>query len=130
VLAYAAFPSAHWRRIWSNNPLERLNKEVKRPSDGVSIFPNTAAVLRLVGWILAEQHDEWQTARRYFLTGSIGKLVPEQEVHHCPCWRRAWTTLRVAHMPPTKNDCSDDPNHPDFTSLDRAQTRTDPNPHV
>jgi putative transposase len=84
VLAYLTFPSAHWRQIWSNNPLERLNKEVKRRTDVVGIFPNTAAVMRLVGCILAEQHDEWQAARRYFSAGSIAKLTPEQEVGPLP----------------------------------------------
>ncbi len=84
VLAYANFPTAHWHQVWSNNPLERLNKEVKRRTDVVGIFPNTAAVVRLVGCILAEQHDEWQAARRYFSAGSIAKLNDEEEVGPLP----------------------------------------------
>ena len=77
LTAYADFPHAHWRKIWSTNPLERLNKEVKRRTDVVCIFPNTDALLRLSACVLIEAHDEWQDSdRRYLSEESMALLKP------------------------------------------------------
>jgi putative transposase len=80
VLAFRTFPRAHWRQIWSTNPLERLNKEIKRRSRVVGIFPNEEAAVRLCGAVVLDINDEWASAeRRYFSEGSMAGLYPPRD---------------------------------------------------
>jgi putative transposase len=81
LLAFTDFPAAHWKKIWSTNPLERVNKEIKRRTDVVGVFPNPEALLRLAGAVLVEIHDEWAvTDRRYLSEGSMKLLTAPKEV--------------------------------------------------
>ena len=105
LLAFAAFPRRHWRQIWSTNPLERVNKEIKRRTDVVGVFPHAAALLRLAGSVLIEQHDEWEAGeRRYFSEASMLELAtmnnsiePLDEAVILPELAAAWTKATAPH---------------------------------
>ena len=82
ITAFSAFPVSHWRPVWSTNPLERVNGEIERRADVAGIFPNEAAILRLVGAVLLETHDESQIAeRRYLSEGSMAAIFSSREPH-------------------------------------------------
>jgi putative transposase len=97
LTAFASFPPVHWAKIWSTNPLERVNKEIKRRTNVVGIFPDDAAVLRLAGAVLIEAHDEWQVAeRRYLSEGSMAKLTQTGDDGRRPKEVKRATTELVA----------------------------------
>ena len=81
LLAFTGFPQSRWRKIWSTNPLERVNKEIKRRTDVVGVFPNPAALLRLAGAVLVETHDEWQVFDRRYLSENSMTLLDAKTNH-------------------------------------------------
>ena len=99
LLAYTGFPKAHWSKIWSNDPIERLNRELKRRTDVVGIFPDTASVFRLVGALLVEINDEMIAAeRRYIAAASVAENRRHQHRSTIPASRnpRLTTNKRIA----------------------------------
>ena len=80
VLAYMDFPREHWTQISSTNPIERVNREIKRRCDVIGIFPNDAAIIRLVGALMLEQNDEWTVCRRYMTLEGLAAISHNQTI--------------------------------------------------
>ena len=112
VLSYLDFPEPHRSKLHSTNPLERLNKEVKRRADVVGIFPNEAAIIRLIGAVLLEQNDEWQLQHRYMqvevmaelVTAAAGNRSPADPMRRLPPIKRS-TAVSKAWMPKRRAQC-------------------------
>ena len=131
VLAFTAFPRAHWRKIWSTNPLERVNKEIKRRSRVVGIFPNAAAVIRLVGAVLIDMHDEWIAGdRRYLSEESMARSTPSSDTD-----TRRHRERRVRHRgspqsPPPRGTQPSTRAHPGLSGMARLRTNCDVHPDI
>ena len=105
ILAFTAFPQEVWRQIWSNNPNERLNREIRRRTDVVGIFPDRPSIIRLVGAVLAEQHDEWAEGRRYLGLDLLTRCRTATEPTTDPTPRRC-SNCRPSPPDPTKDHAS------------------------
>ena len=127
LMAYLAFPQTHWSKIWSNNPIERLNRELKRRTDVVQIFPNPESVIRLVGALLVEVNDEMISAdKRYIAAASLEPLTtdheqpltslpadPEPKQPNRTTYTTCWDAIvdHVGLVRPPRSLCEAGPNH-------------------
>jgi putative transposase len=103
ILAFTLFPKACWRQIWSNNPNQRLNREIRRRTDAVGIFPDRDAVVRLVGDVLAEQHDEWVEQRRYLVLELLKQAEPPSTTPFDRKEEPDTILGAISALPPTRN---------------------------